>query len=222
MGYLKVAKGAFKAMTGPLSILEEWASEKIRSGIAKDEATHKVNLEIRMQTEINRINAETEEWQKDQQVERGKKILEAIKKYQKELMELNTNGIKAIGEMDIELRRKAQDLVLEKTKQYKLLQEESQKEAEEEMDRIIEKYSNNERVMNIMLTASESKLTNIIESCSRFIQELNEDIHKMNENINQLTQKGQVFILEQLNKIGPSNPSLLAGTIEEAKIIEDK
>jgi len=247
MAFVKFAKGVFKMVTGPLGVLEEWAQEplrkwefkrqeeakdrdlqreikrqteaqRIQSEIAKDEASHKTDLEIRMQTEINRINAETEEWQKDKQLERQTKVLDAIKKYQKELMELNTNTIRAIGEMDIDLRRKAQDLVLEKTKEYKLLQDEAQQEAEQEIDRIVQKYASNERVMNIMLTATEAKLTNIIESCSRFMHELSDDIQKMNENINLLTQRGQSFVYNQLDRISNGNPALLDNNkVEDAE-----
>ena len=247
MTFVKFTKGVFKMVTGPLGVLEEWAQEplrkwefkrqeeakdrdlqreikrqteaqRIQSEIAKDEASHKADLEIRMQTEINRINAETEEWQKDKQLERQTKVLDAIKKYQKELMELNTNTIRAIGEMDIDLRRKAQDLVLEKTKEYKLLQDEAQQEAEQEIDRIVQKYASNERVMNIMLTATEAKLTNIIESCSRFMHELSDDIQKMNENINLLTQRGQSFVYNQLDRISNGNPALLDNNkVEDAE-----
>jgi hypothetical protein len=247
MAFVQFAKGIFKMVTGPLGVLEEWAQEplrkwefkrqeeakdrdlqreikrqteaqRIQSEIAKDEASHKADLEIRMQTEINRINAETEEWQKDKQLERQTKVLDAIKKYQKELMELNTNTIRAIGEMDIDLRRKAQDLVLEKTKEYKLLQDEAQQEAEQEIDRIVQKYASNERVMSIMLTATEAKLTNIIESCSRFMHELSDDIQKMNENINLLTQRGQSFVYNQLDRISNGNPALLDNNkVEDAE-----
>ena len=247
MAFVKFAKGVLKMVTGPVGVLEEWAQEplriwefkrqeeakdrdlqreikrqteaqRIQSEIAKDEASHKADLEIRMQTEINRINAETEEWQKDKQLERQTKVLDAIKKYQKELMELNTNTIRAIGEMDIDLRRKAQDLVLEKTKEYKLLQDEAQQEAEQEIERIVQKYASNERVMNIMLTATEAKLTNIIESCSRFMHELSDDIQKMNENINLLTQRGQSFVYNQLDRISNGNPALLDNNkVEDAE-----
>lgn len=247
MGFVQFTKGIFKIVTGPLGVLEEWAQEplrnwefkrqeeakdrdlqreikrqteaqRIQSEIAKDEASHKADLEIRMQTEINRINAETEEWQKDKQLERQTKVLDAIKKYQKELMELNTNTIRAIGEMDIDLRRKAQDLVLEKTKEYKLLQDEAQQEAEQELDRIVQKYASNERVMNIMVKATEAKLTNIIESCTRFMHELSDDIQKMNENINMLTQRGQSFVYNQLDRISNGNPALLDNNkVEDAE-----
>ena len=107
MAFVQFAKGIFKMVTGPLGVLEEWAQEplrkwefkrqeeakdrdlqreikrqteaqRIQSEIAKDEASHKADLEIRMQTEINRINAETEEWQKDKQLERQTKVLEQL------------------------------------------------------------------------------------------------------------------------------------------------
>lgn len=227
MSYIQFANKVIKIAAGPLGILEDWAMEPLKrwenkreqenkdndvrreierqSGVEKamseirmKENEHSADLQIRMQTEINRINAETEQWKKDKEFERGKKILEAIEKYQKELMELNTNAIRAIGEMDLSLREKAQNLVLEKTKQYKQIQDESTREAEEELERIETKFHDKEAIKNIMFKAVDTKLTNIIEACGSFIAELNSDIKKMNDNINLLTQNGQVFIQEQL------------------------
>ena len=86
------------------------------------------------------------------------------------------------------------------------------------MDRIVQKYASNERVMNIMITATEAKLTNILESCTRFMHELSADIQKMNENINLLTQRGQSFVYNQLDRISNGNPALLDNNkVEDAE-----
>ena len=86
------------------------------------------------------------------------------------------------------------------------------------MDRIVQKYASNERVMNIMITATEAKLTNILESCTRFMHELSADIQKMNENINLLTQRGQSFVYNQLDRISNGTPALLDNNkVEDAE-----
>ena len=251
MSCKKVLNDISNIIRGPLSVLEDWAREplkkfendrkqknldrnlgrstkektevgRIESEIRKAEETHKADLYVRMNTEINRINAETEEWQKDQQFERMKKVTEAVAHYQERLNELNLNTIRAIGEMDIELRTKAQNLVLEKTGQYRQIQDEAIKQAEEEFDRIEKKYGSNERVYNIMISTTEKKLVGIIDSCDEFMAQLNTDIAAMNNNINALIGKGQDFIqaqLSQFNQIGDSNHAF-PNQIEDAQIVE--
>lgn len=251
MSFKTVLNGISNIIKGPLNVLEDWAREplkkfendreqknldrslersikektevgRIESEIRKAEETHKADLYVRMNTEINRINVETEEWQKDQQFERMKKVTEAVAHYQERLNELNLNTIRAIGEMDIELRAKAQNLVLEKTAQYRMIQDEAIKQAEEEFDQIEKKYVGNDRIYNVMISATEKKLVGIIDKCDEFMAQLNTDIAAMNNNINALIGKGQDFIqaqLSQFNQIGGSNRAF-TNRIEDAQIVE--
>lgn len=251
MSAATIVRNIFKTITSPLGVLEDWAKEPLRafennrqqknadrevdrsikkqtevgrieSQIRMEEETHKADLAIRMQTEVTRINAEIEEWQKDQQFERMKKVTEAVAHYQKHLNELNISTIRAIGEMDIELREKAQNLVLKKVTEFRQLQDAAQIQAAAEFDSIEEKYSTNERIREIMISASERKLVSVIENCEKFMQNLSIDIAEMSKNINQLTSSGQGFIIEQLqqfNQIGTSSVSSLPN-VEEAKLIE--
>ena len=100
--------------------------------------------------------------------------------------------------MDIELRAKAQDLILSKTREYKALQDQAQKDAEAEFERILDKFSGNERIMDIMITNAHKKLASVIDGTSQFLLGLNEDIQKMNHNIDMITQSGQAFIDRQI------------------------
>lgn len=227
MGVLLAVNKVFKALTGPLGILEDWASEPlkrwenqreqanrdrevereirqqtgvetVKSELRRQEAEHSANLEIRMQTEIARINAETEQWRKDQEFQRMRDVAEAVTQYRERLTELQINTIRAIGNMDIELRSKAQDLILTKTREYKALQDQAQKDAEAEFERILDKFSSNERIMDIMITNAQKKLASVIDGTSQFLLGLNEDIQKMNNNIDMITQSGQAFIDRQI------------------------
>ena len=91
----------FKAVTSPLGVLEDWATEplkryenkrqqenadreverrireqtgveSVKSKLRREEADHQASLEIKMQTDIARINAETEQWVKDEEFARNK------------------------------------------------------------------------------------------------------------------------------------------------------
>ena len=181
-------------------------------------------LQIRMQTEIDRLNAETRQWEEDQDAARRIKLLDAFKKYQMELMDMNTNAVRAIGEMSLDLKNKAQNLVLEKTKEYKALQDNATNQALEEVCMIEEKYANNERVKEMLLKAVETKLVGVIENCTSFINELSKDITEMNKSINMLTSKGQDHIQKVLENTLIVQPKTLKlgddCVVEDAKLLE--
>jgi acetyl/propionyl-CoA carboxylase alpha subunit len=187
--------------------IEIWAVGRIQqietdktkkmSEIAMAEKSHEADLQIRMQTEVNRINVEIEEMQKDRQFERMKMVTEAIAKYKQELTELNINTIRAIGEMELELREKAQNLVLEKTKEFMAIQDAEIENASKRFLEIEEKFAGKPSY-EPMLMAVQNKLANVIDITDNFMKQLNEQITTMNENINVLTQGGQVFIRKQL------------------------
>ncbi len=186
MGKLKLISQIFKDLGSPVDILEDWAREplkrwendrqqrnkdadvernirqqtgveNVKSEIRQKEAEQKANLKIRMATEINRINAETEQWTKDKDFALQKDVTEAVIRYKERLTEIQVGMVEAIGSMSIELREKAQNLILEKTTQYKAIQDKAQVDAENEFSRIIDKFSNNELIMNIMIDASQKK-----------------------------------------------------------------
>lgn len=223
-------KTLWKTITGPIGVLEDWANEPLKrweharneeskdkdverrireqTGVAnvnakiqRENDEHKASLEIRMQTEINRINAETEQWQKDKDFERMHQVAEAMAQYQERMTALNLKTVRAIGEMDIDLRSKAQALILEKTNEYRNIQNIATKDAEEEFERIIEKFSSNERILNIMISNSDKKLASIVDATTRFMEELSIDIQNMNRNIDNLIRIGHEHTLRQLDKL---------------------
>lgn len=231
----------WKAVTSPLGVLQDWANEPLKrwkynrqeeskdrdvereirratgveeakARMQKELANNQAELQIKMQTEINRVNAETEQWAKDQEFERMKKVAEAVSNYQQRLMDLNLRTVRAIGEMDIELRSKAQALILEKTQEYLTIQNKATAEAESEFERILEKFSGNERILNIMISNSEKKLASIIDTTSKFLDELSLDIQNMNQNIDRLIQDGHTHTLRQLESFNNSAHSIRIGS----------
>lgn len=220
----------WKAVTGPIGILEDWAKEPLKrwdnkrkedsknrdvereirkqTGVAEVQArleqennSHRADLEIRMRTEINRFNAETEQWAKDKEFQRMQHVAEAMAQYKERLMDSNLRTVRAIGEMDIELRSKAQALILEKTQQYRTIQKQATEDAESEFERIQTKFGSNERILNIMISNSEKKLASIIDATSKFLDELSIDIQNMNKNIDRLIQIGHEHVLSQLDNL---------------------
>lgn len=181
-------------------IERETAANKIESEIKKAEKEHEVNLSIRKETEVRRIITEIEEWRKDQDFNRMEAVSEAIMKYQQELTKLNVNAINAIGNMQLELRNKAQDMVYEKAVKYKELQDQATNEAIADLKRIETEFPENEIARNILNKAVEQRLVNIIGTAHNFILELNNDIKEINSNISLLANSGQKFVEEHLKQ----------------------
>ena len=207
-----------KAETEKEKIISEIKVVEARkvSEIAMAEKEHAANLQIKMQTEVNRINVEIEEMQKDRQFERMKRVTEAIAKYQKELTELNVNTIRAIGEMDLDLRQRAQNLVLEKTKEFMAIQEAEIEKAGNKFLEIEEKFAGKPSY-DAMIMATQNKLASAIEITDKFMKQLNEQIGKMTDNINVLTQGGQEFIVRQLDKFNTIQSDKVLGNVSDAQ-----
>jgi hypothetical protein len=174
------------------------------SKIHMQEAEHVANLEIKINTEITRITKEIEEWQKDKQFDRLKMVTEVVMIYHEKLTSLNINAIVAIGHMELTLRDKANELILDKTKKYQELQEKAFYDAVEKFQLIETKFMNNDKVKDMLNTAVDLSLANIIKNASLFIDQLNSDIKIINQNIDLLAKNGQKFIenhLQQFNML---------------------
>ena len=213
---------AEQAATVENQIIQETKKEKIISEIKVEEAKKlsqisiakkesEADLQIKMQTEVNRISVEIEEMQKDRQFERMKKVTEAIAKYKKDLTDLNINTIRAIGDMDLDLRQKAQNLVLEKTKEFMAIQEAEIEKAGNKFLEIEEKFAGKPSY-DAMIMATQTKLASVIEITDNFMKQLNEQIVKMTDNINVLMQGGQEFITRQLDRFN---------TIQSGRILDN-
>ncbi len=181
-------------------IERETAVNKIESEINRAEKEHEVNLSIKKETEVRRIIAEIEEWRSDQDFNRMQAVSEAIMKYQHELTKLNVNAMNAVGNMQLELRNKAQDMVYEKTVKYKELQDQAMNDAVADLKRIETEFPENETARNILTKAVDKRLANIIDTANNFILELNNDIKAINSNISLLANSGQKFIEEHLKQ----------------------
>ena len=172
-----------------------------------------VDLEVRRVREIEKAVAEIQEWKKEKEFERMERTTAAIALYLEQLTKLNVETINAIGHMQLELKERAQQLVYEKTIQYKELQNTAIEEAMNDFLRIEEKFGDNEKAKDILIRAVDTKMgnimpdyniyslqENIIDTSTRFLEELNRDIVNLNESIDRLTNQGQKFIENHLER----------------------
>jgi len=228
MGLLTVIKNIGSIITKPVELLTDWGREPLRgrehsrsmeretnslhakakveskrleleSKLRIQENESEANLAVRKETEVHRVICEIDELQKDKDFQRMKLVSESIMKYQKELTTLNVNAINAIGNMQLELREKAQNLVYSKTLRYKELQDKAIDEAGDDLEKILLKFPDNEKAQNILISAVDKRLSNVIDTAQNFLLELNEDIKLLNKSINSLAEGGQKFIENHLN-----------------------
>jgi len=202
-------------------IQEKELEHKLKS----EEKTLEVELEVRRVREIEKAVAEIQEWKKEKDFERMERTTAAIALYLEQLTKLNIETINAIGHMQLELKERAQQLVYDKTIQYKTLQDTAIEEAMNDFLRIEEKFGDNERARDILIKAVDTKLGNIIATSTRFLEELNRDIVNLNESIDKLTNQGQRFIENHLERFHISDgrsPLKLANTNSEKLISSQK
>ncbi|MBK61331.1 MAG: hypothetical protein CML01_21460 [Pseudomonas sp.] len=232
----------------PIKLVTDWAREPLKSrehsrNIERDERRQRLDfelgkeskildsklseqsrkldadIEIRKKTEVQRILTEIETLKKDKDFQRMQAVSDAIIKYQRMLSELNLSAINSIGNMQLDLRKKAQDLVYEKTVNYKELQDSAHQQAFLEMQRIEDAFPGNEAAKSILYRSVDQRLANIIVTAQKFLEELNNDIAVLNQSINLLTEQGQSFIEGHLEKFHVITCGELPQGRSEAKLI---
>lgn len=136
--------------------------------------------------EMRRLHAEMDAVIAEQEDARRDRLVESIKRYQIELATASRDIVNSIGVMSLELRERANDMVRENTEKYKQMQSDAMKEADERLALIAERYANNERIRIRIEDSVMAQMDSIIDTASKFISELAEDIKRMNANTDEL------------------------------------
>lgn len=192
----------------PIEIAGEWLKEPLRRMEHKrqmEAAQQQVELDIqRLRTEkelelwdeekrqaihqaAQKADIELQNMAEDAQLARNKAAVEAIKNYQIDLARVNQEIIENIGRMSIAMREEANDMLLQKMNDYKALQDQAIQTADDRLAEIQKKYANNERVRVRMEDAVIDQMTSIINHADRFMNELSDDLRKINDMIGGLT-----------------------------------
>lgn len=155
--------------------------------------------DIELEVKKRKLNAEIDEMIRESELKRSTAIVEAIKQYQIDLSQAVGECVNQIGNMSLELRERANNLVVEKTKEYTALQDKSKADAKRELKEIAEDFADNERVRIKMEDAVLDQMKNMIDTANSFIKELSEDMKRLNANIDLLTTKGQEMVFSYLS-----------------------
>ena len=205
----------------PIELISDWASEPLknaalereidaakRKGIAQAEIdkmilTYQHELRIKQEAEIARIYMDLDQLKKDKELSRQKEVSDAIMEYQKQLTRMNIDAVNAIGNMQLDLRAKAQALMQEKTQEYRALQTEAHQQARQELKELNEDYPDFERYAlerEMLMDSIKLRLTAVITAAQHFLNALNDDIRVINTSITVLTERGQDEILKQIER----------------------
>ena len=130
----------------------------------------KLKLEINrenmlLRTDERKINAQIDKMLDDADFERQERMVEAIKRYQIDLGEVSVSIGDSIGKMSLELRKKAQDMVLEQTLKYKEIQEQAMDDSMKRLEMVQEKFGfeNSSNAKKIMEHAIEKQMIGITQ-----------------------------------------------------------
>lgn len=155
------------------------------------------NLQMRQNREseqliidMRKYNAEIDMMINDQEDARRDRLVESLKRYQMDLAMVSTNIAEEIGNMSLDLRKRANNLMSEQTQKYRTMQDDAIDKSTKRLEDIQTRFANNERVRSKMEDSVINQMNMIINNADRFINELSEDIKRLNQNIDNLTQKG--------------------------------
>ena len=127
--------------------------------------------------------AEIESMIKDDELARNAKIVEAVKKYQEDLGKVSAVLLASIGEMQLDLRDKAQALCLKKTREYKAIQDEAMDQMVARMEEIEKKFPEG-RARTMMQDRIMEQNVSIINRADEFISMLAKDMEMLSQNFN--------------------------------------
>ena len=160
-----------------------------RKNAAQDQKLKQEEMRFMQQLELDRqkFNAELDDMIADKEIERGKKILDAIKEYQLTMAESSKSINESLGKMTVELRRQAHDLMEEKKKNYQQMQKDATNNAMEQLKMIRSEFPEGSMEYQIMGEAVRAQLVGIVESSNSFMKMIDADFAKMTDNLDMIS-----------------------------------
>lgn len=194
---------------------------KLDAQLKMDYGEHEARLQFQRQQwdiEINRIIAEQEDARRD-------KLVEAIKKYQIQLADASRDIVNSIGIMTLELRSRANDLIIEKTQAYKKVQDEAKKQSMQELKEAKDNFFESDpQTYRMLVDTIMEERQSMVETAGKCIIELSEDLKRLNDNTDILMKQGMEAVDRYLQPVAHISVSrtLLPQTslADEEKIVE--
>ena len=187
-------------------------------------------LETQRQEDAARLQAEQRKWNADidimlaeQEDARRDRLVEAIKRYQIELASASRDIVNSIGVMSLELRSKANDLVLEKTQAYRALQDEAKKQSMQELKDAKEMFFETDPdTYRVLVNDIMQERRSMVETAGKFIVELSEDLKRLNQNSDELLKMGMSAATGYLEPMANAIGGVTNINTDNSKMIEEQ
>lgn len=180
--------------------LAEIEAEKERQQVELDALRDREAAALR--ADERKWNAEIDQFINEQEDARRDKLVAAVKQYQLELASATKDIVESIGLMSLEMRSRANDLVLEKTKAYQAIQEQAKKQSVIELNEAKEMFAESDpETYRILVNDIMSERRSMVETAGKFIVELSEDLKRLNQNSDLLMSKGMDAVMESLSPL---------------------
>ncbi len=131
------------------------------------------------------------------------RLVESIKRYQIDLGKASQEIIRNIGLMSIELRKIANEMVLEKTKQYIAIQDEAKNKSNEELRQAKSDFGDDPVIYENLVKQILDERRAMVDNASKFITALADDMKKINDTTNQLAQNSNDILTKVLDRAIP-------------------
>ena len=154
---------------------------------ALDFEAKRVKTQLEQNREIARIDADVRKWHEEindyiaqKEIERNKKILDAIMEYQWNMLGDYISIMSNISTMEIRLADEAHRFVIARTEDYMKLQDRAWKQYQTEIDWAEKKYPNDRERQDKAEERAFTQRMSIINSSEKNITLLSEDISRIN------------------------------------------
>lgn len=208
-------KRDLESMKQAAQLKAEMKEQEMRLEIQKSEDA------ARLQAEQRKWNAEIDIMLAEQEDARRDRLVEAVKRYQIELASASRDIVNSIGMMSLELRRKANDLVLEKTQAYRAVQDEAKKQSMQELKEVKEMFFETDPdTYYVLVDDIMQERRFMVETAGKFIVELSEDLKRLNQNSDELLRMGMDAVTGYLKPIASAIGGVTNMNMDSSKMIE--
>jgi len=181
----------------------EIEARRVRTELEKKQNLAKIDADIR------RWNEEINDFIAQKEIERNKKILDAIMLYQRTMLEDYASIMANISAMELRLADTAHKIVIARTEDYMKLQEKAKKQFYDEVREIREICPDNAEMQKNLIETAQAQRMVILNSSQEMISTLNKDITRINEansiRMNEATQYVKELSEKWSHVIGVSN-----------------
>lgn len=161
---------------------------RIEGEIKKAEADEEL-LEKR-----KKFDKEMEELEKDRDLQRRKDVLQAIQSYQIEVTNAVNQSMLILGSMPVELRQRAENMLLEEIEKYRELQNKWQNDAIERAERIEKSFANNKKMKDKLQDVIYDDMKRMVQLAEDTVKRMDEDVKRINENALNFSIEGKKMV----------------------------